>query len=187
MPRETSSRSCSVIEGCLPTWESDPVATEAVAPILYTLALWPSGTLAPWHPGYTLALTNRLGGCLVTLCSWGAHRSSAHTPVSRSSSRPISSAVTASLCSATTSVGEQAYSDHFGGHRATGQSNGRDGTEHTLRRFGLSPLKEPDRGDNKTLVMTHMSGATQFNRVKEEHTGCFLFLYEDKESSKRIH
>ena len=55
------------------------------------------------------------------------------------------------------------------------------------RRFGLSSLKEPDRGDNKTLVMTHMSGATQCNRVKEEHTGCFLFLYEDKESSKRIH
>ena len=73
MPRETSSRSCSVIEGCLPTWESGPVATtEAVAPILYTLSL-----------------TNRLGGCLVTLWSWGAHRSSAHTPVSRSSSLPI--------------------------------------------------------------------------------------------------
>ena len=51
MPRETSP-SCIVIEGCLPTWESDPVATEAVAPILYTLALWPSGPQAPLlHPG----------------------------------------------------------------------------------------------------------------------------------------
>ena len=75
MPHETPalpSCSCSVIVGCLPTWEGGPMATEAVAPILYTLSL-----------------TNRLGGCLVTLCSWGAHRSSAHTPVSRSSSLPI--------------------------------------------------------------------------------------------------
>ena len=110
---------------CLPTLEGglegSLLATEAVTPMVYSRRL-----------------TNKLGGCLVTLCSWGAHRSSAHTPVSRSSSRPISSAVTASLCSATTSVGEQAYSDHFGGHRATGQSNGRNGTQHTLRRLESS-------------------------------------------------
>ena len=148
---------------CLPTWEFGPMATEAVAPIVYT----------------RLSLTNRLGGCLVTLCSWGAQRSSAHTPVSRSSSLPmIFPKVTASLCSTTTSVvGEQAYSDHFGGHRATGQWTKQrtgNGTQHTpslpgeLDRFWIViTLEEPDRGDKQTLFMTHL--CLGFNRVQEEH------------------
>ena len=109
---------------CLPTLEGGLegglLATEAVTPMVYSRRL-----------------TNKLGGCLVTLCSWGAHRSSAHTPVSLSSSRPIlQSDGFAPLHNG--SVGEQAYSDHFGGHRATGQSNGRNGTQHTLRRLESS-------------------------------------------------
>ena len=54
---------------CLPTLEGGLVvgllATEAVTPMVYSRRL-----------------TNKLGGCLVTLCSWGAHLSSVHTPVS---------------------------------------------------------------------------------------------------------
>ena len=95
---------------CLPTLEGGLegglLATEAVTPMVYSRRL-----------------TNKLGGCLVTLCSWGAHLSSAHTPFS--SNLPIivvSRQVTASLRS-TTSVGEQAYSDHVDGRPATtGQS-----------------------------------------------------------------
>ena len=91
---------------CLPTLEGGLLATEAVTPMVYSRPL-----------------TNKLGGCLVTLCSWGAHRSSVHTPFS--SNLPIivvSRQVTASLRS-TTFVGEQAYSDHVGGRPATsGQS-----------------------------------------------------------------
>ena len=190
MPRETSP-SCIVIEGCLPTWESDPVATEAVAPILYPLALWHPCTLAPWHPG--------------TLAPWlhpGTHQQAQRLlrhPLQLGSPPLIGPHTSVSIL-------EPAHlfrSDGFAVLRNNlcwragvlrplwwtpgnwTKQRARWYRTHTPlrgRRFGLSSLKEPDRGDNKTLVMTHMSGATQFNRVKEEHTGCFLFLYEDKES-----
>ena len=157
------------MQACLPTWEFGPMATEAVAPIVYT----------------RLSLTNRLGGCLVTLCSWGAQRSSAHTPVSRSSSLPmIFPKVTASLCSTTTSVGEQAYSDHFGGHRATGgQSNGRamvqmvHNTHSVAARRARQILlvtitgRTRQRRQADTLHDSSLSRTRGFNRVKGKHTG----------------
>lgn len=150
------------MQACLPTWEFGPMATEAVAPIVYT----------------RLSLTNRLGGCLVTLCSWGAQRSSAHTPVSRSSSLPIFNPkkVTASLCSTTTSVvGEQAYSDHFGGHRATGQWTKQrtgNGTQHTLRRCpeSLTDFARHHTGRTRQRRQVDTVHDSSMSRTREDST-----------------
>ena len=127
---------------CLPTLEGGLVvgllATEAVTPMVYSRPL-----------------TNKLGGCLVTLCSWGAHLSSVHTPVS--SNLPIivvSRQVTASLRS-TTSVGEQAYSDHVGGRPATGQSKQGAQWSHSHSAFACHHWF--GQTETETLVMTRTS------------------------------
>ena len=116
-----------------------PLATEAVTPMVYSRPL-----------------TNKLDGCLVTLCSWGAHLSSAHTPVS--SNLPIivvSRQVMASLRS-TTSVGEQAYSDHVDGRPATtGQSKQGAQWSHSHSAFACHHWF--GQTETETLVMTRTS------------------------------
>ena len=134
---------------------------------------------------YSRPLTNKLGGCLVTLCSWGAHLSSVHTPVS--SNLPIivvSRQVTASLRS-TTSVGEQAYSDHVDGRPATtGQSKQGAQWSHSHSAFACHHWF--GQTETETLVMSRTSwGELDVPGHILTYLSCSLTSYDQK-SIKRF-